>query len=930
MINLLYFGLLGLGVGALYVLGAQGMVLIYRGSGVLNLAQGAIGISGAYLEWELVANHGQSFLVGAVAGIAFAALIGVLMQNIVMRRLRHATPVIRLVSTLGLLVSLTAVASLRYGDTTTLVKSVLPTDVWNLGHGLAITSDRMYLLMMAVGGTAILWAVYRYTRFGRSTSAVAENQRAAATLGVSPDVVATINWGVGCALAALAAILLVPIETLSVNDMSSLLLPVVAAALVGGFTSFPLTCVAGLAIGVLQTELQYENYFAGLAESVPFIVIVVVLALRGRSLPLRDHLLQRLPAAGSGNIKLWRVVVLTVVGCVIADQVPQLWSSAIAQSMAGALILLSIVLLTGYAGQISLAQVATAGFGAWIAARMAADQGAPFLLALIIGIVATVPLAVLFGLTAIRTRGPNLAIATLGLGAAIEYIILDNTNLTGGVFGLTVPTPKLFGYSIDPIAHTSRYAIVCIVAFAIAAVAVANLRRGRTGRRMLAVRENERAAAALGISVPGTKIYAFAVSTAIAATGGVLIAFQNPVVSFTSFTSTMSISFVGFAVIGGVGYISGAIAGSSLVVGGVGTQLGNEIFNANGSGSFSQYLPIISGLSLLAILMQDPDGIAAINIKQAKFLAAKARARGVRLPSWAHVTQRHSEPETQPTSVAKGFAELRKPSTTLEVKNLVVRYGGVTAVDDFSVLVEPGKVVGLIGPNGAGKTSVIDALTGFTPHASGHTTLSGVGIERLPAHRRARMGLSRSFQSLELFDDLTVAENLMTASDRRDYRAYITDFVHPAGRSFPPVVAAVIEEFRLTDVLGQCAGDLSHGERRLVAIARAIALEPEVILLDEPAAGLTDGESRELARVVRRLADEWGLAVLLVEHDVNFVMTISDHIVVLDFGRIICEGPPELVRSDEAVIAAYLGGAELDDPSSAAPATDPVHVKEHR
>jgi sulfate-transporting ATPase len=556
-------------------------------------------------------------------------------------------------------------------------------------------------------------------------------------------------------------------------------------------------------------------------------------------LPLRDHLLQRLPAAGSGNIKLWRVVVLTVVGCVIADQVPQLWSSAIAQSMAGALILLSIVLLTGYAGQISLAQVALAGFGAWIAARMAADQGAPFLLALIIGIAATVPLAVLFGLTAIRTRGPNLAIATLGLGAAIEYIILDNTNLTGGVFGLTVPTPELFGYSIDPIAHSSRYAIVCIVAFAIAAVAVANLRRGRTGRRMLGVRENERAAAALGISVPGTKIYAFAVSTAIAATGGVLIAFQNPVVSFTSFTSTMSISFVGFAVIGGVGYISGAIAGSTLVVGGVGTQLGNEIFNANSSGGFSQYLPIISGVSLLAILMQDPDGIAAINIKQAKFLAAKARARGVRLPSWAHLPQRHAEPDTQPESIATGFGELRKPSISLEVKNLIVRYGGVTAVDDFSVLVEPGKVVGLIGPNGAGKTSVIDALTGFTPHASGHTTLGGVGIEQLPAHRRARMGLSRSFQSLELFDDLTVAENLMTASDRRDYRANITDFVHPAGQSFPPVVAAVIEEFRLADVLDQRAGDLSHGERRLVAIARAIALEPAVILLDEPAAGLT-------------------------------------------------------------------------------------------
>jgi sulfate-transporting ATPase len=238
---------------------------------------------------------------------------------------------------------------------------------------------------------------------------------------------------------------------------------------------------------------------------------------------------------------------------------------------------------------------------------------------------------------------------------------------------------------------------------------------------------------------------------------------------------------------------------------------------------------------------------------------------------------------------------------------MTVRFGGVVALEDLTLDVVPGKVLGLIGPNGAGKTTAIDAITGFVRPAAGDVQLTGRSIRSLPVYRRSRAGDSRSFQSLELFEDLTVLENLRTASDERDWRAGLTGLVWPADPPLHSAAVAAIQEFGLGGDLHQKVSDLSFGRRRLVGIARAVATQPSVLLLDEPAAGLGETESRELAALVRRLADEWGIAVLVVEHDMTFVMGVCDELVVLDFGRVIGRGTPQAVRSDPAVISAYLG-----------------------
>ncbi|MEJ7799246.1 MAG: branched-chain amino acid ABC transporter permease/ATP-binding protein [Ilumatobacter sp.] len=894
MNEVIRFALLGLGVGALYAFASQGLIVIYRGTGVLNFSLGATAIAGVFMQWELQYEQGWPFLPAAVVGVALSAALGVLTHWVIMRPLGRASSLIRVIATLGVLITIQAGVVIRYGSNARQVDSWLPTGRLTLWSDVAITADRLILLAVATASAAGLWLLYRATQFGLATEAVSESERSAAAVGVSPNRIAVVNWALGSAIATVAGILVVPIITLQVTAMTALVLAALAAALVGDFRSFPIATAAGLALGVGQTVVGRFTEQPGLGPSLPFVVIIIVLVFRGRSLPLRDHFLEELPMVGNGRMSWdWALFVSGVIVFLMLTKQAK-WIDALTVSLGVAIVLLSIVVLTGYAGQLSLAQYSIAGFGAYVAGRLVAVFDIPFLLGLVAGVAAAVPLGLIFGLPAVRTRGINLAIVTLGLGTTIELTLFRNRNYTGGVQGTQVGNPDLFGYEIGSINHPERYGIFVLAMALLAVWVVANVRRGRSGRRLIAVRTNERAAAALGIDVMVAKLYAFAFASAIAALGGILLAFRLSSISYESFTNFTSIFYVGLALLGGVGYLLGAFVGATMATAGFSQEVLESTW-----GGVGRWIQLISGIAILLTVLGYKDGVAAEWAKVFR-LAKRVKKWGrpyiIRLEEVADTDTEH---------------HTRVPARSLAIEGLTVRYGAVTAVDDVSFRLEPGAITGLIGPNGAGKTSLIDAISGFTS-AHGRVMLDDVDLSNESPVRRARAGVARSFQSLELFEDSTVFENLSVAADPQDLRSYLIDLVWPINPPLPAEVVRAIKEFQLDEDLHREVEDLSYGKRRLLAIARAVAMHPSVILLDEPAAGLSSAESMELGRLVRRLADEWGMAVLVVEHDMNFVMEVCDEVVVLDFGRLIASGPPEQVRSDPAVIAAYLGN-EADD-----------------
>lgn len=1203
MEDLIRFALLGLGIGSIYVLAAQGLIVIFRGSGVLNLALGAIGMVGAYAAWEIQYVYELPFTVAILVGAAVSAILGALVQFFIMRPLRKRSPLVRVIATLGVLITLQSLAILRYGSTPKVVKSSLPLDRVEVYGDVFVTLDRLILLGVAILVTIGLYLFYRYSRFGLGTTAVAENEVVASSLGWSPNRVAMINWAIGSALAGIASVLIMPIVTLQPTVMTNLVLAATSTALVAAFSSFPIALIAGLVIGVSQTVVASQ--FAGLPGiglAVPFAFIVIWMIVRGQGIPQRDYILQRLPSVGTGQIR-WSLVLpaLAVVAAMIFSVTP-LWLDSYIVTITVAIMMLSIVVLTGYAGQLSLAQFAIAIFGAYVAGRLTAVYEIPFLLAILAGVAATVPLGLLFAIPAVRTRGINLAILTLGLGTVLELVLFKNQNLTGGIQGTLLPEPTLFGISLGSNAYPERYALFTLAVLLLAILVVANLRRGRSGRRLLSVRANERAAAALGIGVYGAKLYAFGVGAGIAALGGVLYVFRNTAASYANYTNFDSILLVGNTLIGGLGYLAGAPLGGTLFGGG----FNSRILNSLGDG-IEAWIPLIGGVSLIIIILLNQDGIVKETMTNAKLvrqylrtgtkvsrailipvigfilgiamiqtvpelawwtwfrlevaiagasLAAgmtATRGRGlawriigalialaaIALDGWSltvimlvvaqiaiTMALLRRAPFTTsmlqgaiafgvpliagavvfgvqgsnrggldlflvlvgvgaaawaasrdnvgmiPAAVALGipplaaaalafagqaqqatplillalsaaaavplftdtmltrissavimagalaapiaarqldwvglavmlllvaqvtvlaaivhteagarerttmflivetvlgallfvvmtmplvavviavFAvikivmglrelppvriDLPESSTTIEkvapktlkARGVTVRYGGTTAVDSVDLDVKPGRITGLIGPNGAGKTSFIDAMTGFTRPAAGSIELEGTDITAWSTTRRSRAGVGRSFQALELFEDMTVIDNLKAASEPQDFWSYLRDLVWPVQAPLSPAVVNAIREFKLDEDLPRGVDDLSYGKRRLLAIARAVAAQPSVLLLDEPAAGLNEFETRELAHLVKRLAEDWGMSVLLVEHDINFVMSVCDEIVVLDFGCKISEGTPDHVRNDPAVIAAYLGE---EDPAEAHQRQDEIEAQE--
>ncbi|WOX15190.1 branched-chain amino acid ABC transporter permease/ATP-binding protein [Streptomyces sp. N50] len=910
------FLLLGLGSGAVFGALALALVLTFRSSGVVNFATGAVALYSAYTyaflrQGELlVPLPGVQKKIGlggplglfpaVVISLVLAALLGVVLYGLVFRPLRTAPPVAKAVASIGVMLVIQAVLAAAVGTGAVSVKAILPNDPVSWGGSL-IPGDRLWFAAVIAVLTVVLALVFRLTRFGLTARAAAESEKGALVSGLSPERIAVANWALSSAVAGLSGILIAPIVPLVPVSYTLFIVPALAAALVGNFTALIPAVGAGLVIGMLQSELQFLQGKwswlpqAGLAQLVPLAVILAYLVVRGRLLPTRGSLIQQaLGRAPRPDRILIPAVVSTALGVIVLFATTGSIRAAVITSLTLAVISLSLVVVTGFAGQISLAQLTLAGVGAFSLSRLSVEWGVPFPFAPLLAALAATVIGVVIGLPALRIRGLPAAVVTVALAVALEAFWFRNTQFNGGLGGSKVPSPRLFGIDLG-IGSGDDYpripfALLCLAVLLLVGLGVAWLRRSRLGAAMLAVRANERSAAAAGIDVARTKIVAFAIGAFVAGLGGALLGYQQTVADAGMFTAIGGLGLFATAYLAGITSLSGGLVAGVMGAGGLLPVLLDRAL------SIGEWYDVIMGVGLVLTVITNPEGV----VGPAHELTARLR-RG-RRPATVDDADTDGLSETAPAA--------RPPvpdpgEVVLAVRDVGVRYGGVVAVDAVSFEVRSGEIVGVIGPNGAGKTTLLDAISGYG-RSTGTVEFDGRVISSLKPHQRGRAGLGRTFQGIELYEDLSVEENVLVGE-----AAALHGGDHVGTVQGVELRNRLFETLHLSRFRAQPARELSQGRRQLVSIARALAGRPRMLLLDEPAAGLDSAESRWLGDRLRAVRSD-GVTVLLIDHDMGLVLDVCDRIVVLDIGKVIADGTPAEIKADPRVATAYLGATHVD------------------
>ena len=918
VVNGMVFGLLALGV-----------VLVYRSTRVINLAVGNMGLPATGLMALLVINYNFPYWLALPIALAVGIAVGALIERAVIRRLFDAPRVIVLVATIGIGQLMQAVLA-SYPDLERTRGQRFPaplTFIWDDVLGLRITGPKLTILvlvpLLAVG---LSWFLNR-TVFGQTVQASATNADLARLSGIDPKMVQLFVWTIAGLLATIS-LLLLSANRGSIGGLSNLgpntMARALVAAVIAGMVSFPRALAAGVTIGVVQAHVQFVFINqGGLIDFLLFVVVAVAVAFqsrgsadeagsfsfsaRRRPIPERLREIWWVRGLSTAALGLLLAIALVLPYLVTRPSRHLLYASILAFAICA----LSMTIVTGWAGQLSLGQMAFAGIGALFAAGF--NRGltfgvgigdrweffsvtlpqVPYLVSMLLAAGMAAATAALIGLGALRVKGLLLAVTTFAFAMAAQQYLYRRPVLNGGN-SQSIPFRR---GSLGPLDLASQraYYYLCLGILVVLLVVVARLRRSGIGRSIIGVRENENTAAAYTVSPTRTKLLAFSLAGGIAGLGGALLGglVQNIPYTERLFQISDSLRLVSIVVIGGLGTLMGPVVGALWVVGLPAFWPDNEL------------VPLFtSSIGLLILLLYFPGGLIQITYSAREALLRWAESRLPDAPS---------KTSTAPPAVVLSGGRIRPvyQGPALAVRDVSVTFGGLRAVDRVSIVVHPGEVVGLIGTNGAGKSTLMNAIGGFTP-TEGIVEILGNDVSGRSASARARVGLGRTFQSARLFPELTVRETVEVALEARGRTHLLSTvlFLPSASRSERAMASDASD---LIDFLGlgryadDFVAELSTGTRRIVELAGLLALDAQVLCLDEPTAGVAQRETEAFGPLLKQIQQELHATMIVIEHDMPMIMTLSDRVYCLEAGQVIAEGPPDEVRNDPRVVASYLG-----------------------